>query len=107
MAAPALQLRRTAPARLVVDDLELAVATGTARVAFQQLVRQRARRGHCADQLEQRQVRAYLDAITDFPREGQRQTAADMGSRQGAHLAIVRTLRGLPPAEGPFVTGAV
>ena len=60
-----------------------------------------------ADHLEQRQVRAYLDATADFPREGQRRTAAEIGARQGAHLAVVRTLRGLPAAEGPFVTGAL
>lgn len=60
-----------------------------------------------ADHLEQRQVRAYLDAITDFPFEGQRQTAADFAWRQGVHLGMVRMLRGLPVAEGPFVTGAL
>ena len=60
-----------------------------------------------ADHLEQRQVRACLDAITDFPFEGQRETAADMASRQGAHLAIVRMLQGLPVAEGAFATGAL
>ena len=60
-----------------------------------------------ADHLEQRQVRAYLDAITDFPFEGQRQTAADIAWRQGVHLGMVRMLRGLPVAEGPFVTGAL
>jgi hypothetical protein len=62
---------------------------------------------HFADHLEQRQVRAYLDAITDFPFEGQRQTAADIAWRQGVHLGMVRMLRGLPVAEGPFVTGAL
>jgi hypothetical protein len=60
-----------------------------------------------ADHLEQRQVRAYLDAITDFPFEGQRQTAAEVAWRQGVHLGMVRMLRGLPVAEGPFVTGAL
>ena len=60
-----------------------------------------------ADHLEQRQVRACLDAITDFPSEGRRRTAADMAWRQGVHLGVVRMLRGLPVAEGPFVTGAL
>jgi len=60
-----------------------------------------------ADHLEQRQVRAYLDAITDFPFERQRQTAAGFAWRQGVHLGMVRMLRGLPVAEGPFVTGAL
>ena len=60
-----------------------------------------------ADHLEQRQVRAYLDALTDFPFEGQRDTAARHAWRNGVHLGMVRMLRGLPVAEGPFVTGAL
>jgi hypothetical protein len=62
---------------------------------------------HFADDLEQRQVRAYLDALNDFPQERNRSTAADIAARQGAHLAVIRLLRGLPPAEGPFVTGSL
>jgi hypothetical protein len=62
---------------------------------------------HFADDLEQRQVRAYLDGLNDFPHEGSRSTAADIAARQGAHLAVIRMLRGLPPAEGPFVTGSL
>jgi hypothetical protein len=60
-----------------------------------------------ADHLEQRQVRAFLDAITDFPTEGYRGTAATIAWRQGVHLGMVRMLRGLPVAESPFVTGAL
>ena len=56
VAARALQLRRAAPARLVVDEPELAVAARAARVGAQHLVRQRARRRHVADQLEQRRA---------------------------------------------------
>ena len=62
---------------------------------------------HFADDLEQRQLRAYLDALTDFPGAGDRATAADIGAGQAAHLAAIRVLRGLPAAEGPFVTGAL
>jgi hypothetical protein len=62
---------------------------------------------HFADDLEQRQLRAYLDALTDFPTSGSRSTAADIGATQAAHLAVVRVLRGLPAAQGPFVTGAL
>jgi ferritin-like protein len=62
---------------------------------------------HFADDLEQRQLRAYLDALTDFPTAGARATAADIGARQAAHLAAVRILQGLPAAEGPFVTGSL
>jgi Ferritin-like domain len=60
-----------------------------------------------ADHLEQRQVRAYLDAVKDFQQAGSRATAAEVGADQAAHLAAVRVLRGLPAAQGPFVTGAL
>ena len=62
---------------------------------------------HFADDLEQRQLRAYLDALTDFAGAGDRATAADIGAGQAAHLAAIRVLRGLQAAEGPFVTGAL
>jgi hypothetical protein len=60
-----------------------------------------------ADDLEQSQVRSYLDALADFPSAGARSTAADIAASQASHLAVVRVLRGLPAAEGPFVTGAL
>ena len=60
-----------------------------------------------ADHLEQRQVRAYLDAVKDFPQAGSRATAAGIGADQAGHLAAIRVLRGLPAAQGPFVTGAL
>ena len=60
-----------------------------------------------ADHLEQRQVRAYLDAVKDFTQAGSRATAAGIGADQAGHLAAIRVLRGLPAAEGPFVTGAL
>src|SRR5215210_4637927 len=41
---------------------------------------------HFADDLEQRQVRAYLAALSDFPSEGNRDTAAGIAARNGAHL---------------------
>ena len=60
-----------------------------------------------ADHLEQRQVRAYLDALTQLPDLGLRGAAAEIGAEEGAHLGAVRVLRGLPAAQGPFVTGAL
>ena len=60
-----------------------------------------------ADHLEQSQVRAYLDALTDLPDLGLRGAAAEIGADEGAQLATVRVLAGLPAAEGPFVTGAL
>ena len=62
---------------------------------------------HFADDLEQRQLRAYLEALTEFPTDGARATAANIGATQAAHLGAVRVLQGLPAAEGPFVTGAL
>jgi hypothetical protein len=60
-----------------------------------------------ADDLEQQQVRAYLDALADFPSAGPRSSVADIASGHASHLAAIRVLRGLPAAEGPFVTGAL
>lgn len=60
-----------------------------------------------ADHLEQRQVRAYLDALTDLPELGLRGAAAKIGADEGEQLAAVRILQGLPAAQGPFVTGAL
>ena len=60
-----------------------------------------------ADHLEQRQVRAYLDALTDLPDTDLRGAAAEIAADEGQHLAAVRVLQGLPAAEGPFVTGAL
>jgi rubrerythrin len=60
-----------------------------------------------ADHLEQRQVRAYLDALTQLPDLGLRGAAAEIGAHEGQQLAAVRILQGLPAAQGPFVTGAL
>lgn len=60
-----------------------------------------------AEDLEQRQVRAYLEAVTELPDLGLRRAAAQIGADEGAHLAAVRVLQGLPAAQGPFVTGAL
>jgi rubrerythrin len=60
-----------------------------------------------ADDLEQRQVRAYLEGLAELPDLGLRRAAAEIGADEGTQLATVRTLQGLPAAEGPFVTGAL
>ena len=57
--------------------------------------------------LEERQVRAYLEALTDLPDEGLRREAAGICGDEANHLATARVLQGLPAAEGPFVTGAL
>lgn len=60
-----------------------------------------------AEDLEQRQVRAYLDALTDLPAPDLRRPAAAIGADEGAHLAAIRVLAGMPAPAGPFVTGAL
>jgi rubrerythrin len=60
-----------------------------------------------AEDLEQRQVRAYLEALEELPDVELRTEAAGICADEGNHLAAVRVLQGLPAAEGPFVTGAL
>ena len=59
------------------------------------------------EDLEQRQVRAYLEALAELPELDQRLGAAEIGSREGAQLATVRALAGAPPSPHPFETGAL
>lgn len=60
-----------------------------------------------AEDLEQRQVRAYLEGLAELPDLELRRAAAEIGADEGVHLAAVRVLRGLPAAQGAFVTGAL
>ena len=60
-----------------------------------------------SEDLEERQVRAYLEAVTDLPALDPRVRAAEICSDEANHLATVRVLQGLPAAQGPFVTGAL
>jgi rubrerythrin len=60
-----------------------------------------------AEDLEQRQVRAYLEALAELPDLALRSEAARVCGDEGKHLATVRVLQGLPAAQGPFVTGAL
>jgi rubrerythrin len=57
--------------------------------------------------LEERQVRAYLEALAELPDLGLRKAAAGTCADEANHLATARVLQGLPAAEGPFVTGAL
>ena len=57
--------------------------------------------------LEERQVRAYLEALTELPDLELRKEAAGICGDESNHLATARVLQGLPAAEGPFVTGAL
>jgi hypothetical protein len=60
-----------------------------------------------AEDLEQRQVRAYLEALAQLPDLELRTVAAAIAADEGEQLGAVRVLQGLPAAEGPFVTGAL
>ena len=52
-------------------------------------------------------MRAYLEALTEFPALELRLEAAGICSDEANHLGAVRVLQGLPAAQGPFVTGAL
>ena len=60
-----------------------------------------------AEDLKEREVRAYLEALTELPSLELRTQASRIGAEEGTHLGAIRVLRGLPAAQGPFVTGAL
>ena len=60
-----------------------------------------------AEDLKEREVRAYLEALTELPSLELRTQASRICADEGNHLGAIRVLRGLPAAQGPFVTGAL
>jgi rubrerythrin len=60
-----------------------------------------------AEDLKEREVRAYLEALTELPSLELRTAASHICADEGSHLGAIRVLRGLPAAQGPFVTGAL
>ena len=62
---------------------------------------------HFARDLEERLVRAYLDALHSLPREDQRSAAARIAAEEAEDLAVVHVLGGEPAAPQPFVTGTL
>jgi rubrerythrin len=60
-----------------------------------------------ARDLEERLVRAYLQALPKLQDAELRRAAAEIGADEGAHLAVVNVLRGGPAAPQPFVTGTL
>jgi Ferritin-like domain len=60
-----------------------------------------------AADLEERLVRAYLDALRSLPDEEQRRTAAEIAAEEAEDLAVVHALAGGPAAPQPFVTGTL
>jgi rubrerythrin len=60
-----------------------------------------------AQDLEEREVRGFLDALADLPDPELRARVGDLAAAEGAHLAAIHVLRGEPAAQDPFVTGAL
>ncbi len=60
-----------------------------------------------AADLEERLVRAYLQALPKLPDPELRRAAAEIGADEGAHLAVVHVMRGQPAAPEAFVTGTL
>ena len=58
-----------------------------------------------AEDLEERLVRAHLDALTKLPAGPLRRVAASIAASEAEHLAVVRGLRGVARAPDAFVTG--
>jgi len=58
-----------------------------------------------ARDLEERLVRAYLDALGSLPREDQRRTAAEIAIEEAEDLSVVNVLSDEPAAPQAFVTG--
>ena len=58
-----------------------------------------------ARDLEERLVRAYLDALRSLPDPGQRRVAAEIAAEEAEDLAVVQLLAGTPASAQAFVTG--
>ena len=59
------------------------------------------------EDLEERQVRAYLEALAELPELELRTMASEIGADEGEQLAVVRVLGGGPASPHPFETGAL
>ena len=59
------------------------------------------------EDLEERQVRAFLEALTELPELELRAMAAEIGADEGEQLAVVRVLGGRPASPHPLETGAL
>ncbi len=59
------------------------------------------------EDLEQRQVRAYLEALAELPQLELRRQAAELAAAEGGQLAVVRVLAGNPASPHAFETGAL
>jgi hypothetical protein len=59
------------------------------------------------EDLEERQLRGYLEALEELPELELRTMAAEIGADEGEQLAVVRVLAGGPATPHPFETGAL
>jgi hypothetical protein len=59
------------------------------------------------EDLEERQVRGYLEALSELPELEPRTMAAELGADEGEQLAVVRVLGGGSASPHPFETGAL
>jgi hypothetical protein len=59
------------------------------------------------EDLEERQLRASLEALADLPELELRVEVAKIGADEGEQLAAVRVLGGKPASPHPFETGAL
>jgi hypothetical protein len=92
----------------LVRDLGGTPPEGRAQSDYRRMFpRMRDRRDalHFASDLEERLVRAYLDALRSLPEGEQRRVAAEIAGEEAADLAVVNVLAGEPAAPQPFVTG--
>ena len=60
-----------------------------------------------AEDLKERELRAYLEALAELPSVDLRTETSRICADEANHLGAIRVLRGLPAAQGPFVTGAL
>jgi rubrerythrin len=58
-----------------------------------------------ASDVEERLVRAYLEALAELPAGPLRRTVSGLATSESEHLAVVGGLRGEPLAAQAFVTG--
>jgi Ferritin-like domain len=59
------------------------------------------------EDLEERQVRASLEALAELPELELRVEVAKIGAHEGEQLAAIRVLGGRPASPHPFETGAL
>jgi len=92
----------------LVEELGGTPPEGRPRSQYQPMfprLRNEASALHFARDLEERLVRAYLDALRSLPDAEQRRTAAEIAAEEAEDLAVVALLSGEPASSQAFVTG--